>query len=100
MGKVTDPFERAVRREETMRSRAAAVVTRDGMMRLVIMYYLALAAGWALVVAGHWMLLREPRWLVVLHTVVFSVVVVLALCAAGFARTVMWRRGDWFDEGA
>ena len=98
MGKVTDPFERAVRREETMRTRAAAVMSRAGMMRLVMIYYGALGAGWALVLAGHWILFREPRWLVVLHTVVFALVVVLALGAMAFTRTVLWRRGEWFDE--
>ena len=89
-----DPFERAVARE----SRLRAMRSRDDVIGVVIRYYAAIAVAWAVVLAAHWIWLADPRWLVVLHTVVFGVTVIFWLGAALFARRMTPRHPDWVDE--
>lgn len=93
-----DPFDRAVRREETLRKRASALDTMPGFMRLAMWWYFGLGLAWAAVVAAHWLALPDPRWLAVLHTMVFTLAVVYALFSAAFIRSVQRRRPDWFDR--
>ncbi len=64
-----DPFERAVRREGMLRR---AVFSRTDAVRLVKLWVAAVLAAWAVVLVGHWLVFPEPRWLVVLHTVLFA----------------------------
>src|SRR3954451_8698158 len=75
MASSDDPFERAVERESRLRRRAAGFETTHGLMRTTLKIYGALAVGWAILLTGHWLLLADPRWLVVLHTVAFAIVV-------------------------
>lgn len=75
MASSDDPFERAVERESRLRRRAAAFETTHGLVRMTTTIYGTLAAGWAIVLAGHWLLLDDPRWLAVLHTAAYAIVV-------------------------
>ena len=70
-----DPFERAVVRESLLRRRAEQLGSAGGLMRMTLWIYGALTLGWAIVLAGHWLLFADPRWLVVLHTVTYAVAV-------------------------
>lgn len=87
MKAANDPFERAVQRESRMRRRAALFETRRGVMRLALGIYGALALGWGIVLALHWTLFPQPRWLAVLDTIAFALVVgywMIALVATKF----------------
>lgn len=90
--KIDDPFERAVRREGVIRQRMRGP-TRDraDAMRFVAVWMLALATTWAAILAGHWLLFPEPRWLIVLHTVVFALMVAMGTIAY-LAQRVMVRK--------
>ena len=102
MTRTSDPFERAVAREERLRKRASLFETRKGVMRLAMLWATALGAGWALLLTAHWLVLPEPRWVAVLHTVVFALTVgyfVLGfLVGSTFVRALERRRPDLFEE--
>lgn len=74
MNTTNDPFERAVKREGSLRRRAALIETRSGAMRLALGLFGTLLLGWASAIAVHWKFFAEPRWLVVLHTMAFVLV--------------------------
>lgn len=93
-----DPFERAVAREERLRERASVFDSPRRMMRLVFAWYGVLGAGWALLLAGHWALFADPRWLAVLHTVVFALVAGCALATAAFMTFLRRRAPHLFDD--
>ena len=97
MSEHADPFERAVAKEATMRRRAAILDSPMGVISLVSRMFLALAVAWAAILAGHWYLLAEPRWLAVLHTVAFALTLGYALIVGTFLRVLMKRRPDWFE---
>ena len=71
-----DPFERALAREEAYRARRS----RSGLAGFPVEIFntfrwVALGAllAWAGLLTAHWRLLGDPRWLAVLHTMVFGV---------------------------
>lgn len=88
--KIDDPFERAVRREGVIRQRMSGPDQATA-MRFVAVWMLALATTWAAILAGHWLLFPEPRWLIVLHTVVFALMVAMGTIAY-LAQRVMVRK--------
>lgn len=96
----SDPFDRAVRREQSLRERADAMSSGAGMMRLALWWYFSLGVAWSFVLAGHWLVLPEPRWLAVLHTVVLALIVSYALCMAMFLRSIQRRQPEWFETRA
>ena len=97
MNQATDPFDRAVERESRLRRRAAAFESRGGLMRFFVWLGLALGGGWAALLAGHWAFLGDPRWLAVLHTVVFAVVTGYYLVATVAIVYMKRRRPDMFE---
>jgi len=98
MAEMTDPFERAVARERTLRDRAEAFESRSAMLGLAMRWYAVLGAGWAVVLSAHWLLFDQPRWLVVLHSVVFTLVVGYSCVAMVFIMQMKRRRPDWFGD--
>jgi len=97
-----DPFDRAVAREERLRKRASLFETRKGVMRIAMLWTAMLGAGWALLLAGHWLVFPEPRWAAVVHTVVFAVTsgyfVLGWLLSSAFMRAIERRRPDLFGD--
>lgn len=97
-----DPFERAVAREERLRRRAGLFETRKGVMRIAMLAAAILGAGWALLLAGHWLVFPEPRWVAVVHTVVFALVsgyfVLGYALSSAFVRALERRRPDLFED--
>lgn len=98
MTRQRDPFERAVVQAERMHRRAARFETRSGIMRVALYLFGALGVGWAVLLAMHWIVFPQPRWLVVLHTMAFALVVGYYLIAIGFFSLMKRRRPDLFDE--
>lgn len=98
MTRQSDPFERAVSRAEKMRRRAAAFETRSGMMRMAIYCVGALGIGWAILLAAHWIVFPEPRWLTVLHSVVFSLVAGYHLVVLAFVGSLKRNRPELFGD--
>lgn len=96
MASTEDPFERAVERERRLRRRAAAFETTEGVMRMAIKVYGALACGWAVLLVAHWVLFADPRWLVVLHTVAFAIVVGYWLVTVAIWAWMRSQRPDLF----
>lgn len=93
-----DPFDRAVAKEARLRRRADELTTRRGVSRLILRWYGALLLGWALLIAGHWVVFPEPRWLAVAHTVGFALYSGLAVLAFAFFRTMIARRPEMLDD--
>ena len=75
MPRSDDPFDRVIARESKLRRRAESLTTREGVMRMAVTVFAGMALLWAGVLAAHWVLLPDPRWLVVLHTVGFTLTV-------------------------
>lgn len=98
MSKSADPFERAVAREEKLRQRAAKFDSRAGLMRLVVAWFAAMIVGWLVVLAAHWIFLSDPRWLAVLHSIVFILVAGYWASAALFVTVFRRRRPDLFGD--
>ena len=97
-GNDSDPFERALAREEAYRQRRSR---RDmfGFPSTVFRTFkwlaFGFAAAWGGLLALHWFLLGDPRWLAVLHTMVYGVMLIyFATMAAAF--TVMRRKPEAF----
>ena len=84
-----DPFTRAIAREQAYRARRS----RSGVSRLVFWFALAFVIGWGGLLSLHWTLLAEPRWLLVLHTIVFGITVLKISGAALFATMMGRSRG-------
>lgn len=81
-----DPFQRALAREEAYRqkrSRRDVFGFPAQLFRTFKWLGLGALLAWAGLLAIHWLLLREPRWLAVLHTMVYG----LALIYVGTALT-------------
>lgn len=98
MAKTDDPFERAVAREEQLRRRGAAFDSPSGFFDLAMRWLAVVGAGWALLLTLHWLVLRDPRWLVVAHTVVFALVVGYWSITLSFITFVRRRRPDLFRD--
>ena len=96
MRKRTDPFERAVARAEKLGRRAAAFQTRAGIMRFAMFCMGALGVGWFLILAVHWTVFPEPRWLVIAHSLGFALVVGYYLILLAFLGLMKRRRPDIF----
>ena len=99
MTQVTDPFERAVQRESRLRKRAAAWETRDGIMTIIPVFFGILGVLWAMVLTAHWVVFADPRWLAVLHTIVFALATIYWTMAYVFVRFMAKRRPDVFGDG-
>lgn len=97
MSREADPFERAVSRAEKMRQRAASFESRSGIMRLAMYWLGVLGAGWAILLAVHWLVFPDPLWLVVSHTIIFALVVGYYLVGLAFIGSMKRRRPDLFD---
>ena len=71
-----DPFERALAREEAYRERRSRS-DMFGFPTEIFRTFKWLGAGaiaaWAGLLSAHWLFLRDPRWLAILHTMVFGV---------------------------
>lgn len=98
MARDADPFDRAVAREAHIRRRAAALDSPRSFMRLALRLLVVLGVGWAALLAGHWFVFPEPRWLAVLHTVVFALTCGFYLVTLGFLRSMESRRPDLFRD--
>lgn len=86
-----DPFERAVMRESRMRGWAEMMSTREGCVQYLTKWLLALGLGWSVLLAGHWLLLADPRWLVVAHTVGFALTASYSLACLVFLKKTLKR---------
>jgi hypothetical protein len=86
-----DPLDRLAERESLLRDRRDELTTGSGVMRLALRFYAALAIGWAVVLAAHWIFFASPRWLVLTHTVAY-VLVMGYWTAAALMLHVMRRR--------
>lgn len=98
MPEATDPFERAVAREQKLRHRAAALESPSALLGLAVWWYAALGLGWAGLLSAHWLFLREPRWLVILHTIAFALIVGYWCVTMMFIARMKKRRPDWFGD--
>lgn len=98
MTKDTDPFERAVERERRLRDRAAAFESPRAILGLAFWWFGALGLGWAAILTAHWLLFDEPRWLVILHTIVFALMVGYWSISMTFMAQMKKRRPDWFGD--
>lgn len=93
-----DPFARAVAREQAYRERRSrdsivgfpAVIFKT--FRLVA---LGAIAAWAGLLVVHWRVLGEPRWLAVMHTMVFGIGCIY-LAAVFVMFTVMRKKPEVF----
>ncbi|HUR50097.1 MAG TPA: hypothetical protein VMY88_11305 [Acidimicrobiales bacterium] len=71
-----DPFERALAREEAYRarrSRGELLGFPSTIFRTFRWLAVGFAAAWGGLLALHWSVFADPRWLVVLHTMVYGV---------------------------
>ena len=93
-----DAFDRAVERERVLSERARRFFSLNAQMKLVQRFYAVMFLGWATLVAGHWLWLSEPRWLVVLHTVVFAVYTLFAMSASAFVSLMRRRQGIYLGD--
>lgn len=93
-----DPFDRAVAREALLRRGAMSLSTREGVMRLALLWMIAVGVAWAAALAAHWWLLPEPRWLVVAHTVAFTLVTGYYLLVLAFLSRLRHGRPELFSE--
>lgn len=98
MARSDDPFERAVAREHRMRERASAFSSRSGVVKMAVVWLGALGVGWALLLIGHWVLLPDPRWLVVVHTVGFALTAGYWLVSLAFLGSMKRARPDVFED--
>ena len=98
MSASTDPFDRAVERERSLRQRAEDMESPSANIRMVVRWFALMALGWGLILACHWLLLSDPRWLAVLHTIVFAVAVGMCSFAALFATRMTKRREQLLGE--
>ena len=99
MAASTDPFDRAVEHERALRKRAEEMESPSASLRMITRWFGVMSVAWATILAGHWLLLSDPRWLVVLHTVVFAVLVTMWSFAALFVTRMTKRREQVLGEG-
>jgi hypothetical protein len=93
-----DPFDRAVEREHRLRERGAIFYSPRKQMTVIIRVFAALAVGWAALLTVHWLLLSDPRWLVVLHTMVFALTVGMWIAASAFVTWMERRRVSLLED--
>ena len=93
-----DPFERAMAREEAyraQRSRASLGGFPLGIFKVFRLVALGALIAWAGLLTAHWRFLGEPRWLAILHTMVFGIACIY-LAAMTVLFTVMRKRPETF----
>lgn len=93
-----DPFTRAVAREQAYRerrSRSSIVGFPTAIFKTFRLVALGAIVAWAGLLAVHWRLLGEPRWLAVMHTMVFGIGCIY-LAAVFVMFTVMRRKPEAF----
>ena len=98
MPRSKDAFDRAVEREQVLQKRAGLF---DSTVRLTKFFERVVYAAillWACVLAANWIWLSRPRWLVVVHTIVFAVGAGWVLSMTAFITFVRRRRPDWFAD--
>ncbi len=98
MSASVDPFDRAVEREGKLRERGAIFYSPRKQMTLIIRVFAALAVGWAALLAVHWLWLSDPRWLAVLHTMVFALTVGTWIAASAFVTWMQRRREALLED--
>lgn len=98
-----DPFERALAREEAYRRRRGReAFSPSGVFSAFRWLALGFAAAWGGLLALHWTMFSDPRWLVVMHTMVYGVVLIYFVTML-IAFAVMQKRPGAFgltDEDA
>lgn len=72
--------------------------TPGAILGLAVWWFAALGFGWAAVLTAHWVLFSEPRWLVILHTVVFALMVGYWCVTMTFITQMKKRSPDWFGD--
>lgn len=73
-GATGDPFERALAREEAYRQRRSRRDLADFLpFRMFGLLGLGFVVAWGGLLTFHWQVFEEPRWLAVLHTMVYGV---------------------------
>lgn len=84
-----DPFERAMAREQAYRERRGRnqFLFPPPILRWIP---IGVVAAWGVLLAIHWMFLQDPRWLAVLHTMVYGIGVIYA--GVMFAAFIYMRR--------
>jgi hypothetical protein len=65
---------------------------------LAVRWYVATGVAWAAVLAAHWWLAPDPRWLAVAHTVAFAVVVLARSIGLVVLSWLARRRPDLFAD--
>lgn len=93
-----DPFERALAREEAYRQRRSRTDLFEFPTTIFKTFkWLAVgfAAAWGGLLALHWSVLGEPRWLAVLHTMIYGVALIYFATMA-IAFTVMRKKPEAF----
>ena len=69
-----DPFERALAREEAYRARRSrSDLFPSEIFKTFKWLAFGFAAAWGGLLALHWSVFADPRWLAVLHTMIFGV---------------------------
>lgn len=89
-----DPFERALAREEAYRarrSRGDLFGFPTTIFRTFRWLALGFAAAWGGLLALHWSVFGDPRWLAVLHTMVYGIGLIY-FATMFIAFTVMKRK--------
>jgi hypothetical protein len=77
--------------------RAKRFYSPDAQMKMIQRIFAGIYLAWGALLAGHWIWLSDPRWLVVLHTVIFAVCALFSMSASVFV-SVMRRRQASFSE--
>lgn len=90
-----DAFDRAVERESVLRQRSANFYSSIQSMKLVRRFFGVMLLGWAVLVTVHWLWLSDPRWLVVLHTIVFVLTASWMIAAMLFTVLMSRRRARY-----
>lgn len=91
-----DPFERALAREEGYRQRRSRdMFLPTTVFRMFKWLAFGFAAAWGGLLAIHWTLFSDPRWLAVMHTMVYGIML-LYFATMAVAFTVMRRKPEAF----
>ena len=82
-----DPFERALARERAYLERRSRseVLAFPGIIRWIALAFLL---AWGGLLALHWTVFGDPRWLAVLHTMVYGVMCLYVIAAILFVTFI------------